>query len=284
MKHITVFDDGSNVPSLGQGTWYLGESRKTYKDEKQALITGIKSGMTLIDTAEMYGNGLSEELVGDVISNFDRSKLFIVSKVLPHNAGRDRIFKSLENTLKRLGTDYLDLYLLHWREDIPLKETVECLEELRVSGKIKNWGVSNFDTSDMEELFSIEGGSNCKVNQVLYHIASRGIEYDLLPWMKQHNVTLMAYCPMAQAGELKRGLLSNPILNEIAKNHNATVLQIMIAWTLRIDNAISIPRTGKEKHTLENAKADDIILTKEELDLIDKEYPAPKHKTYLDIV
>ena len=231
----------------------------------------------------MYGDGKAECLIGDVIKQLDREKLFIVSKVYPHNAGRKNIFKSCMASMERMGVDYIDLYLLHWRGGIPLSETVACMDQLKKEGKIRRWGVSNFDTDDMKELWQVPGGRNCAVNQVLYHVGSRGIEYDLLPWMREHGVLLMAYCPLAQGGDLKRGLYQNPVLKQIADNHQATVSQVLLAFTMRDGNTISIPRTGKKEHTLENAGADFITLTKEELDMIDKVYPAPKHKVFLDM-
>jgi len=283
MKHTVVLKNGIEVPALGLGTWYLGENERTYEAEKEALLAGIDAGMTLIDTAEMYGNGLSEELVGDVIAERDRSSLYLVSKVLPHHASRRDMKYALEDSLDRLGTDYLDLYLYHWRGGTPLAETVEGLEELKAEGKIREWGVSNFDIDDMEELFSVKNGSKCLVNQVLYHVGSRGIEYSLLPWMKEHNVTLMAYCPLAQGGSLKRSLLSSPVLNEIADKHDCTVLQVMLAWSFRDGHTISIPRSSKKDHVLENAAADGIELDAEDLAKIDDAFHPPVRKEYLDI-
>ena len=171
MMYCTL-KDGTSIPVLGQGTWYLGEHIHTYEAERNALRTGIESGMTLLDTAEMYGDGKAERLIGGILPHYKRQNLFLVSKVYPHNADRRHIFHSCDESLRRLGTDYLDLYLLHWRGSVPLQETVECMEELIQQGKIRRWGVSNFDKKDMEELFSIPGGSHCMVNQVLYHMAS----------------------------------------------------------------------------------------------------------------
>jgi len=283
MKHTVVLKNGIEVPALGLGTWYLGENERTYEAEKEALLAGIDAGMTLIDTAEMYGNGLSEELVGDVIAERDRSSLYLVSKVLPHHASKRDMKYALEDSLERLGTDYLDLYLYHWRGGTPLAETVEGLEELKTEGKIREWGVSNFDIDDMEELFSVKNGSNCLVNQVLYHVGSRGIEYSLLPWMKEHNVTLMAYCPLAQGGSLKRSLLRSEVLQNIAEKHDCTVLQVMLAWSFRDGHTISIPRSSKKDHVLQNAAADEIELDAEDLAKIDDAFHPPVRKEYLDI-
>jgi len=284
MDRAVTLPDGTKVPAIGQGTWFLGERRNRWEQEKETLFTGIEHGMTLIDTAEMYGDGKAEELVGAAIRGLDRSSLFLVSKVYPHNAGRKNIFRSCTASLKRMGTDYLDIYLLHWRGGIPLEETVECMEQLKKEGKIRRWGVSNFDAEDMEELFLVPGGENCAVNQVLYHAASRGIEYDLLPWMNMHGVPVMAYCPLAQGGDLKRGLYENRVLTSIAQSHNATVSQILLAFAIRSGQVIAIPRTATPAHAAENSSAMNLVLTEDELTQIDREYPAPTRKVGLDIV
>ncbi len=284
MDRAVTLPDGTKVPAIGQGTWFLGERRNRWEQEKETLLTGIEHGMTLIDTAEMYGDGKAEELVGAAIRGLDRSSLFLVSKVYPHNAGRKNIFRSCTDSLKRMGTDYMDMYLLHWRGGIPLEETVECMEQLKKEGKIRRWGVSNFDAEDMEELFLVPGGENCAVNQVLYHAASRGIEYDLLPWMNMHGVPVMAYCPLAQGGDLKRGLYENRVLTSIAQSHNATVSQILLAFAIRSGQVIAIPRTATPAHAAENSSAMNLVLTEEELTQIDREYPAPTRKVGLDIV
>lgn len=284
MKNMVTLPDGAKVPAIGQGTWFLGEHPTRLKQEEEALRAGVGAGMTLIDTAEMYGNGKAEELIGKTLPELKREELFLVSKVYPHNAGRRNIFKSCMASMKRMGVDYLDLYLLHWRGAIPLEETVACMEQLKKEGKIRRWGVSNFDTADMEELWSVPGGKNCAVNQVLYHVASRGIEYDLLPWMREHHVPVMAYCPLAQGGDLRRGLYDSAVLNKIAQAHEATVSQVLLAFVIRGGDVIAIPRSGHAEHTLENAGADQIVLSAEELAMIDKEFPAPTRKVYLDIV
>lgn len=284
MKKAVTLPDGTKVPAIGQGTWFLGEQAGSRAQETETLCAGMEEGMTLLDTAEMYGNGKAEELIGEAIKGYDRSSLFLVSKVYPHNAGRKHIFKSCMDSLKRLNTDYLDLYLLHWRGGIPLKETVECMEQLKKEGKIRRWGVSNFDTDDMEELWGVAGGQNCAVNQVLYHVGSRGIEYDLLPWMREHGVPLMAYCPLAQAGDLKRGLYGSPVLSRIAQAHGCSITQVLLAFVMRGGDVIAIPRTGKKEHALDNARAWQVELTAEELAEIDLAFPAPARKVYLDIV
>ena len=279
MKHIVRLKNGAEVPALGLGTWYLGDDAGRRAREIAALRTGIEKGMTLIDTAEMYGGGRSERLAGEAIKGTERGRLFIVSKVLPNNAGRRGIFRSCEESLQRLGTDYLDLYLLHWRGSVPLAETVECMEKLERDGLIRGWGVSD----DMEELRRVKGGDGCLVNQVLYHAASRGIEYSLLPQMRERGVALMAYCPLAQGGSLRRGLFRSRALNDIAARRGATVAQILLAWTIRGGNVIAIPRSSSPEHTAENAGADAIELTAEELAAIDREFAPPRRKEPLDI-
>ncbi len=279
-----ILSNGSHMPKLGQGTWFMGEDQSLEHQEIESIQTGIEHGMNLIDTAEMYGEGKAERLVGKAIRKYNRSKLFLVSKVYPHNAGRTHIFQSCENSLKRLNTDYLDLYLLHWRGNIRLAETVECMEELVANKKIKQWGVSNFDIDDMEELWSVPNGNHCVVNQVLYHLGSRGIEYALLPWLKEHHVPVMAYSPIAQGGTLKKQLLANSAVLGLAKQHQASPLQILLSFILHQEGIIAIPKSSNPKHTIENARVADLILTPEERKLLDDQFPAPKHKTYLDII
>ena len=283
MKHTVTLANGAVVPALGQGTWYLGESRAQRAQEIEGIRQGIAAGMTLIDTAEMYGSGAAEDMLGEALSTEDRSKLYLVSKVLPGNAGGKRMRRALMGSLERMGQQYLDLYLYHWRGNYSLEETVSCLEELRAEGLIRAWGVSNFDIDDMEELWAIPEGRNCQVNQVLYHTGSRGIEYSLLPWMRKNQVALMAYCPLAQAGSLRSGLFSNKTLQSIAEAHHATVPQILLAWNIRDGHTIAIPRSSRAEHTLANAGADQITLSREELQAIDRVYPKPTHKEYLDM-
>ncbi len=279
-----ILSNGSHMTRLGQGTWFMGEDRSLESQEIESIQTGIEHGMNLIDTAEMYGDGKAERLVGKAISKYNRSKLYLVSKVYPHNAGRNHIFQSCENSLKRLNTDYLDLYLLHWRGSIRLAETVECMEELVANKKIRQWGVSNFDIGDMEELWSVPDGNNCVVNQVLYHLGSRGIEYALLPWLKKHHVPVMAYSPMAQGGTLKKQLLADPAVLELAKQHQVSPMQILLSFVLHQEGIVAIPKSSNPKHTLENARVADLILTPEERKLLDDQFPAPRHKTYLDMI
>lgn len=284
MKEYVELKDGTRIPRLGMGTWYLGEDFRKRQQEMKAIQAGLEAGIQLIDTAEMYGNGASEELVGQAMKEYDRDKIYLVSKVLPHNAGAKHINRSINRSLSMLCTDYLDLYLLHWRGNIPLAETVECMEELVAQGKIRHWGVSNFDTEDMEELIRVPNGEKCAVNQVLYHLGSRGIEYDLLPWQKEHDIPVMAYCPLAQAGTLRYELLNNPVLQHIAGKYHITAMQLLLLFVLRRDDIVAIPRSSREEHVLENGSVRSIQIDEKDWELIDREFPAPTRKMPLDIV
>lgn len=275
---------GTPVPRLGQGTWYLGEGCSPRKQELAALRTGIEAGMTLIDTAEMYGGGLSEELVGEAIAPYDREEVFLVSKAFPQNADKKRLRRACENSLRRLHTDYLDMYLLHWRGAVPLEETAECMEKLVRQGLIRQWGVSNLDKEDMEELWESGAGRNCRTNQCLYHLGSRGVETVLLPWLRQHNVSLMAYCPLAQGGTLRNRLLRSPALMRLAEDKGCTVFQLLLAFLLANRAVTAIPRSGDPRHTLENAAVAGITLSAEEWFLLDQAFPAPRHREPLDIL
>ncbi|MFT8319932.1 MAG: aldo/keto reductase [Bacillus sp. (in: firmicutes)] len=281
-RHVTL-RDGTTVPCIGQGTWNMGEDSLNRKNEIKSIQHGIELGMSLIDTAEMYGEGESEKVVGEAIHG-RREDVFLVSKVYPHNAGLKSIHSACENSLKRLKTDYLDLYLLHWRGSVPLEETIIGLEKLCKEGKIKRWGVSNFDTSDMDELWNSTNGSNCVTNQVLYHLGSRGIEFDLTAWQKEHSMPIMVYSPLAQGGSLRKELLKDEMIKKIAEQHHVEPLQIALAWTIRSGQVIAIPKAGQEKHIVQNAKAASIHLTEEELRMIDKIFPKPVRKMPLDII
>ncbi len=288
MKTIShpAFQTASGAPvlRLGQGTWHLAEHPERRSSEIAALQRGLELGMNLIDTAEMYGGGRSESLIGEAIHSTARDSLFLVSKVYPHNAGRRNIFSACEASLKRLGTDYLDLYLLHWRGNVPLSETAECMEELVSRGHIRHWGVSNLDTADMQELAAVQNGTHCVTDQVLYHLASRGVEYDLLPWLRAHHMTAMAYCPLAQYGDLERDLIGNRGLNAVARRHNASIAQILLAFTLLRDDVIPIPKSSSPEHTEDNFGALSIELTDADVAELSRDYPAPTRKTWLDIV
>ncbi|MEK4361936.1 aldo/keto reductase [Paenibacillus sp. FSL M8-0212] len=278
-----LLPDGTALPAIGQGTWYMGEKQSSQEEEVRALRSGIELGMTVIDTAEMYAEGGAEVVTGKAISGL-RDDVFLVSKVYPHHADRKQMITACERSLTRLGTDHLDLYLLHWRGGIPLEETVQALEQLKQSGKILRWGVSNLDTRDMQELWSLPEGSRCMVNQVLYHAASRGIEHDLLPWMRERSVPVMAYCPLAQGGRLRSELLENPVIQEIAQDRGVTTSQIALAWVIRDGDVLAIPKAVQLNHVADNAAAVNIVLTPEERTRLDEAFPAPKGKVPLDIV
>jgi diketogulonate reductase-like aldo/keto reductase len=265
------------VPALGQGTWSMGENKNAHVDEVGALRLGIDLGMTLIDTAEMYGEGGAEKVVADAIEG-QRDRVFVVTKVYPHNASRTELPKACERSLKRLRIDAIDLYLLHWRGNTPLTETVEAFDRLRSAGKIRRWGVSNFDLEDMEELLAIENGSACVANQVLYNLANRQIEFDLLPFHQQstlnHRPAVMAYSPVGHG----KGLLKNETLKKIAKRHDATPAQIALAWVLRQPGVIAIPKASNKTHVRENARSLEIQLTKNDLVDVDRAFPPPRSK------
>src|SRR5438552_4847245 len=278
MKTVAL-PDGERVPALGQGTWRMGENENAHADEVAALRLGIDLGMTLIDTAEMYGDGGAEKVVADAIEG-QRDRVFVVTKVYPHNASRAKLPKACERSLKRLRIDIVDLYLLHWRGDVPLAETVETFEKLRSAGKIRRWGVSNFDVDDMKELLAIENGSACAANQVLYNLQQRQIESSLLPFHRTSNlkrqrsalIPIMAYSPVGHG----RGLLENATLKKIAKRHDATPAQIALAWVLREPDVIAIPKASNKKHVRDNARSIDIELTKVDLADLDRAFPPPK--------
>ncbi|MBQ3678557.1 MAG: aldo/keto reductase [Succinivibrio sp.] len=283
MKEYVTLKNGLKMPRLGMGMWYIGEESTKARSEYEAIRMGIDAGLKLIDTAEMYGMGRSESFVGRAIKNYDRSSLFLVSKVLPSNAGRNHIRSSLEHSLRRLETDYLDLYLYHWIGETPFPEVVESMERFVEEGIIRSWGVSNFDTEDMIELVEHSGGENCVVNQVLYHLGSRGIEYDLLPYLKDKNIYPMSYCPLAQGGSLSRGILQDETVQKIARNHNLSPSQVLLAFVLANEDMIAIPRSSSAKHMLENAAVRNTALSQEELALLNKAFPAPDHKVPLDV-
>ena len=282
-EKIVTFAEGLTVPAIGQGTWYMGENASQRRNEVDALRAGIDLGLTLIDTAEMYADGAAEEVVGEAIKG-QREKVYLVSKVYPWNAGGQKGIAACDASLRRLGTDHIDLYLLHWRGNFGLDETVELMETLQQQGKIGRWGVSNLDYDDMQELWSVTGGTACATDQVLYHLASRGIEYDLLPWCQQQNMPVMAYCPLAQAGRLRSGLMNHPVVNDIARHHQASAAQILLAWVISHKGVMAIPKAATLEHVTENAGALRIALSAEELLKLDHAFPAPDHKTALDVV
>ncbi|MFD1066845.1 aldo/keto reductase [Oceanobacillus locisalsi] len=276
MKTVNIA--GRKVFPIGLGTMNMGDKAETFDQEVQAIRTGIDNGATLIDTAEMYGSGNAEKFVASAIKPYTREDLFLISKVLPSNASKKDLPNSLDNSLKRLETDYIDLYLLHWKENVPLEETVEALEEARNQGKIKAWGVSNLDVDDLEHAIQLPGGENCKANQVRYNIANRGIEFDLVPMMAKHDMPVIAYSPIDRGDSFGANLTKQQVLKDIAEKHEAGVYQILLAWSIRNGRTIAIPQSSNPDHVLNNLKAADISLTEQDLEQIDKVYPEPTTK------
>jgi diketogulonate reductase-like aldo/keto reductase len=277
LPYVTL-RSGARVPALGQGTWHMGEDRRRAADEAAAVRLGIDLGMTLIDTAEMYGSGGAEEVVARAAQGV-RDSLFIVSKVYPHNASRDGVVAACERSLQRLATDRIDLYLLHWRGSIPLAETLDGFQRLERDGKIRYYGVSNFDRADMAEWVRLKGGDMVAANQVLYNLSRRGPEWDLMPWCREHQVAIMAYTPLGQGH-----MLGNPALAEVARRHNATAAQIALAWLLRQDGTIVIPKASRLEHVRENRGALDVALTEEDIAALDRAFPPPKRKSPLGML
>ena len=269
----TTLPSGETIPVYGLGTWMMGESESKRADEIAALKLGLDLGVTLIDTAEMYGEGEAETVTGEAIAG-RRDGLFLVSKVLPHNASRKGTVAACESSLKRLRTDRIDLYLLHWRGNVPLSETLDAFQQLQRDGKIRHWGVSNFDTGDIEELFALPGGDACAANQVLYNLKRRRIEYDLVPWCRARKIPIMAYSPIEQGR-----LLNAAILKAIAEQHSTTPAQVALAWLLRQPDTIVIPKATSPAHVRENRAALHLQLTADDLAAIDRAFPPP-HKKY----
>jgi diketogulonate reductase-like aldo/keto reductase len=270
--------DGEQVPALGMGSWGMGENPAHRREEIATMRLGVELGMTLIDTAEMYGEGLTEQFLFEALAGL-RDRVFLVSKVYPHNASRKGVIQACEQSLRRLGTDRLDLYLLHWRGGVPLAETVAGFEALRAAGKIRHWGVSNFDIGDMAELFALPDGKRCAVNQVLYNLTRRGPEFDLLPWMRSHGVPLMAYSPIEQ-GQIDNG----GAVAEIAAQRGVTRWQVALAWVLRRPDVIAIPKASKEGHLRENHAAQALRLSENELAQLDTQFAAPRRKRSLEML
>nr|WP_210260935.1 aldo/keto reductase [Enterovirga sp. DB1703] len=269
---------GEAVPVLGQGTWMMAEDARRRADEIASLQLGLDLGLTLIDTAEMYADGASETLVGEAIAG-RRDEVFLVSKVLPSNAGRTAAIRACERSLARLRTDRIDLYLLHWRGNVPLSETLEAFEALVRGGKIRHWGVSNFDPADMAELEGLPGGAAVATNQVLYNLSRRGIEYDLLPACRARGVPLMAYSPIEQGR-----ILRQPVLAKVAARHGATPAQVALAWVLRQEGVIAIPKAGRPAHLRENHDALRLRLTPEDCAEIDRAFPPPTRPRPLEML
>lgn len=277
MKMVRL-PSGEQVPALGQGTWNMGEERAARKEEIAALQLGLDLGLTLIDTAEMYGEGKSEELVGQAIAG-RRNEAFLVSKVYPHNASRKGAVAACERSLKRLATERLDLYLLHWRGSIPLAETLEAFQALQRAGKIRHYGVSNLDLKDMQALSKLAGANQVQVNQLLYNLTRRGLEFDLLPWMRERHIALMAYSPVEQAR-----LLRNRALIDFTRRHGMSPAQAALAWLLAKDDVIAIPKASRREHVQDNAGALEIKLSREQLAELDKAFPPPAGPAPLEML
>ncbi|WP_395944927.1 aldo/keto reductase [Brevundimonas sp.] len=278
MTRLVTFSDGTTVPALGQGAWELGDDPAWRDEEQQTLARGIDLGLTLIDTAEIYGDGRSERLVGEVIAG-RRDEVFLVSKVRPDNASEMKMMLACEKSLERLGTDRLDLYLLHWEGHVPLEETVAAFQELVDEGMIARWGVSNLDLRAMQRLEEIEGGQDCAANQLLYNLGSRGVEFDLLPWMQARDMPMMAYSPLGRGG-----LLEHPLILDLANRHSADPAQIALAAVLRHDGVIAIPKASSVEHVEANADALEVQFDLEDLERLDQAFPPPTRETPLDII
>jgi diketogulonate reductase-like aldo/keto reductase len=274
---------GRAVPRLGQGTWRVGEQQARRQSEIAALRAGLDLGLTLIDTAEMYGDGRSEELIAEVIAG-RRDDVFVVSKVLPQNATRAGTIAACERSLNRLKTDYLDLYLLHWRQSEPLDETLEAFARLRKKGAIRAYGVSNFDRDDLAEAAALEDGSKIAANQVLYNLEHRGIEWDLLPWCRERGMPIMAYSPLGSGGQELRRLLGDHALRAVAERHSATPAQVALAWVLRQPDVVVIPKAGSVEHVRENRGALDLELDDDDFRTLDAAFPPPRRKAALEMI
>jgi diketogulonate reductase-like aldo/keto reductase len=277
MKEVEL-PSGESVPALGLGTWYMGENPATRPEELATLRLGLDLGVTLIDTAEMYGDGLAEELVADAIEG-RRDEVFLVSKVLPQHASRREMPVACEGSLRRLRTETIDLYLLHWRGEVPLAETLDAFAQLQKKGKIRYYGVSNLDIDDMEELWECPGGPEAATDQVLYNLAHRGIELDLLPWLRKHHEPVMAYSPIQHAG-----LLDDPRLVDFGRRHELTPAHVALGWLLAKDDVITIPKTSHRDRLMENVRALEQPLTKAQLRELDRLFPPPKGPTPLEML
>ena len=278
-SHRVTFRNGQTVAPIGMGSWHLGQGRRSAKEEEAALRLGLDLGMHLIDTAEMYGDGLAESLIGRAIKG-RRDDVFLVSKVYPWNATKPKMTAACEASLARLATDALDLYLLHWQTGTPLADVVAAFDHLVAQGKIRAWGVSNLDTDAMRQLVGVRHGSACLTNQVLYNAESRGIEFDLLPWCVKQSMPVMAYAPLGSGGDL----LHRPVLTQIARKHGVTAATVALAWSIRDGNVIAIPESGDAVHIRDNAAALTLRLDDDDLSAIDAVSPAPTRKTALDIL
>ena len=278
MGNRVTLPSGESIPSMGLGTWHMGERIGNPKTEVDALVRGLDLGAALIDTAEMYARGGAERVVGSAIKG-RRDEVFIVSKILPHNASFDGTIRACENSLQRMEIESIDLYLLHWPGNHPLEYTVSAFEQLKTDGKIRHWGVSNFDTSDMQELYGIPEGKNCQINQVLYNLSRRGIEWDLLPWCRSMGLPIMAYSPIEQGR-----LLENKKLKALASEIGVSAAQLSIAWSIRNNDIITIPKASNLQHVSQNIEAWTIKLESTILDELDKLFKPPVRKKRLDVL
>ncbi len=274
----TQLPSGEEIPVLGLGTWHMGERPAKRRDELDAIRSAVDHGMNLIDTAEMYGDGAAEELIGEALGG-RRTDAFIVSKVLPHHATRRGTVAACENSLRRLATDYVDMYLLHWPGAVPLEETLEAFDALLRAGKIRHWGVSNFDTADMEALRALRGGDAVATDQVLYNLTRRGVEFDLLPWCRQRALPIMAYSPLEQGR-----LLGHPELLRLAAEHAATPAQIALRWVVRNDATIALPKAGTPDHVGQLRGALDIPLSPQDMAALDRAFAPPARKVPLEVI
>jgi diketogulonate reductase-like aldo/keto reductase len=276
MKTATL-PGGETIPALGQGTWMMGERRDRRAAEIAALREGVERGMTLIDTAEMYGDGAAEELIAEALGD-RRDSLFLVSKAYPQNASRSRLAGACEASLRRLGTDRIDLYLLHWRGSVPLAETVAAMEALKSASKIRHWGVSNLDTDDMAELVAA-GGESCATDQILYNLSRRGPERTLMPWLAERAIPVMAYSPVEQGR-----LVGDRTLARIAGDIGRTPAQVALAWVMRHNDVIAIPKAGSVAHVAENHGAADLVLSDADLAALDAAFPRPRGDRPLEML
>ena len=288
-QETVLLPDGSRMPRLGQGTWQMAEDDSKSEREIAGLRHGFDLGFRLIDSAEMYADGKSELLVGKALKGYRREDQYIVTKVLPENANRKRIYSSLDRSLTLLGTDYADLYLLHWRGDTDLSEFVACMENLKSKGKIRRWGVSNFDVQDMEDLWKVPDGRNCCMNQILYNLGSRGVEYDLVPWQRERGIPFMAYCPVGQAGALvtqdrvsKEMMVKDPNVRAVAERHGCSIVQVLLAFVLRLEDFAAMPKAVGFEHIEENYAVKEITLTEEDIEQLSRSFPAPTEKVPME--
>lgn len=282
MQTVTIA--GTQVPAIGLGTWHMGDNPALQAQEIEAIHAGLAAGAKVIDTAEMYGSGRAETLVGKAIKDVPRDQLYLISKVLPTNASKARMEQSLDASLKRLGVDHVDLYLYHWRGQIPLAETVDELQRLTEAGKTKAWGISNFDVADLKELWQLPNGPHAAANEDLFNLGSRGVEYSLLGWQAEHQLPFIAYSPVGAPDQLPTNLASNPNVLTVAKRHNASAYQVLLAWVVSHQQVLAIPQSSNAVHTKENVLAGNIQLSAADLKLLDEAYPAPTKKLPLDVL